>query len=330
MNDIVVKKNSQYLRSQIIKLLNDGEFHSGESLAKLFSLSRSAISNHIKALSELGIDIYKVKGKGYRLASTIELLDLAVINESLSVQEQALIEVFNITNSTNDYIKQRLNELPSGHVCFAESQTQGRGRHGRKWVSPYGASLYCSMAWHFSSGYQALNGLSLVIGVVLNNTLKELGIQGCKLKWPNDLYYNDKKLAGILIEVEGQVGGSTSAVIGIGLNLSLPDNIEGIDQAFTDLREAHPDGAILKNKIAGNLVKNLWRALRCFETEGLEPFIRDWEVSDQFYNKPVRLIMGSEEKLGICRGIAKSGAILIDDGEHVEAFYGGEISVRHG
>lgn len=329
---------SQQLRNRLLLSLNDQQFHSGEALAAEFSLSRSAISNHIKALRDIGIEIYSVKGRGYKLATTIELLNVDALNNLLLAdvknedflrdKPEASVQVASITGSTNDLIKQQINKQ-SGLVCIAEAQTAGRGRRGRKWVSPFGSSIYMSMLWHFSDGYQAMSGLSLMVGVVLNQTLQAFGVDTCKLKWPNDLYYEQQKLAGILIEVEGQVGASASAIIGVGLNIKLPNDVKGIDQAFTDL-SAINSSTISRNNFAAAFISHLWQALPQFEQQGLKPFMQSWEQADLYVNKPVVLISENNETRGISRGIDATGALLLEVNGNVSAYHGGEISVRAG
>lgn len=339
---IIVNKHKlvQHIRNSILVCLNDKQFHSGEALAEQFQLSRSAISNHVKALNALGLEIYSVKGRGYKLARSVDLLSGDIIvkqvltnisDSKCALSPATLIQVENIVGSTNDVIKSQIQHA-SGSVCMAEAQTAGRGRRGRKWVSPYGSSLYMSMLWHFGNGYQAVAGLSLMVGVVLNQTLQSFGISNCKLKWPNDLYFEQQKLAGILIEVEGQVGASASAIIGIGVNIALPNNVAGIDQAFTDLIQANANTAnvedISRNAFAAKLISNLWQTLPLFEDQGLAPFLDGWEQADLYVNKHVVLISGEHTTYGISRGIDNSGALLLEIGGKVNAYHGGEISVR--
>ena len=353
----IEKLSPEQTRTAILHLLNDNEFHSGEALASRLNLSRSAISNHIKVLNELGLPIFSVKGRGYKLAEEIELLVkdklISLLSASQDTDISNLVSVENVVGSTNDLIKllasrksvDAKQSVNSGYCCFAEAQTAGRGRRGRKWVSPYGASLYCSMLWHFDEGYQAMSGLSLMVGVVLNQTLQEFGVETCQLKWPNDLLYEHQKLAGILIEVEGHADTSVSAIIGIGVNIKLPDELDGIDQAFTDINHICADRqqpAISRNVLAATLVKNLWRALPIFERQGLQPFLDSWQQADLYANKAVRLLAGKTEIRGVSRGINASGALLLEvedsnvknaDGKastKIEAFHGGEISVRAG
>lgn len=324
------KESSQRIRTLLIKTLQDGNFHSGEDLAETFDLSRSAISNHVKALCELGLEIFSVKGRGYKLANPIELLSHSQINQFLSPSnkpQNSLIHVENLVTSTNDVIKAQLHSAESGYCCLAEAQSAGRGRRGRTWVSPYASSLYFSMLWRFSSGYQAMAGLSLMVGVIVNDTLNELGLAQCQLKWPNDIYVNNQKLAGILIEVEGQVGASASAIIGIGVNIRLPNNIEGIDQAFTDLYSIS-EQEISRNKFAALLIQNLWQALPLFENDGMKPFIKRWLQADLYHNKVIKLLSGENVTIGLSRGIDETGALLLEIDGKIKAFHGGEISVR--
>ncbi len=331
------RRNTLHIRTSLLNKLQDCEFHSGEDLAKYFELSRSAISNHIRVLSGLGLEIFSVKGRGYKLAQKIELLSHTRIIENLSLHNQRkkdLIRIENIVTSTNDLVKIASNEQPlplSGFCCLAEAQTAGRGRRGRTWVSPYGSSLYFSMLWHFASGYQAMAGLSVMVGVVVNRTLQNLGINGCKLKWPNDVFYNHKKLAGILIEVEGQVGSDACAIIGIGINLQLPSNVQGIEQAFTDTASIN-ENKVSRNAFASQLIENLWQALPEFEKTGLSTFLNEWKQADLYINQTINLVAGAKITSGICRGIDPNGAILLElksaTGILLKAFHGGEISVR--
>jgi BirA family biotin operon repressor/biotin-[acetyl-CoA-carboxylase] ligase len=324
---------SQAFRTEIIKKLQDGNFHSGETLASVFNVSRSAISNHIKAINDLGLEIYSVKGRGYKLAADIELLSHNQIISALPnvYQNKAqLVRVENVVSSTNDLVKvmsQGPEQVDSGYCCLAEAQSSGRGRRGKAWVSPYASSLYFSMLWRFASGYQAMAGLSLMVGVVVNDTLNDLGIKDCRLKWPNDIYHGKQKLAGILIEVEGQIGASVSAIIGIGVNIHLPESVEGIDQAFTDLHSIiHTK--VSRNKFAALLIEKLWQALPLFEKNGMSPFMTRWKDADLYYNQPVQLIAGKNVTKGISKGIDQAGALLLEIDGKVETFHGGEISVR--
>lgn len=322
-----MSKSSELVRGNLLSILADNRFHSGETLGVTLGISRAAISNHIKVLSSLGLDIFSVTGKGYRLAQPLTLLNSHKIREQLASNHTADLEILNVIGSTNQYLKDKSIAIHNGHCCLAEAQTAGRGRHGRKWVSPYGASLYLSMHWSFSGGYSVLGGLSLAVGVAIVDALNECGIKGIQLKWPNDIYAQGKKLAGVLIEVEGQIGSGCRAIIGVGLNVALPKNIQEIGQPWIDLSQL--SGPLIdRNILAGTLVSELTKSLALFESRGLDPFISKWRELDVYANQGVKLIMGQQTISGISRGIDASGAILVETKQGVKAYHGGEISVR--
>lgn len=319
--------SSELVRGRLLSILADNQFHSGQALGLELGTTRATISNHIKMLTSLGLDIYSVTGKGYRLAQPLNLLNLAEIKQALTPSHVGEVEVLNVIGSTNQYIKDKLSVIKSGHCCLAEAQTAGRGRHGRKWVSPYAASLYLSMHWSFAGGYAVLGGLSLAVGVAIVNALGACGVQGVRLKWPNDIYAQGKKLAGVLIEVEGQMGAECQAVIGIGLNVTLPNNVNEISQPWTDLN-ALCQQPLDRNKVAGALISELHKSLAVFESSGLDNFIEQWRSLDIYANQAVKLIIGKKDISGISRGIDANGAILLETEQGVRAYHGGEISVR--
>ncbi|OBT12029.1 biotin--[acetyl-CoA-carboxylase] ligase [Vibrio sp. UCD-FRSSP16_10] len=308
---------------KLIQLLSGGEFHSGEQLGEQFGVSRAAIARHIKSIQDLGIDIYSVKGKGYRLDQPLDLLNQQTLIEQLDTP----IEVIPIIDSTNQHMLGQ-QDLESGSVCVAEYQTQGRGRRGREWVSPFGSNIYYSMYWRLEAGLPAAMGISLVIGLALVDALEQLGIEGLKLKWPNDVYYNNKKLAGILVELSGQAGDAANLVIGVGLNVSMPEHVQGIGQPWTSLKEISGGKTLLRNDIVIALTKALKSSIAVYEQESLKPFLAKWNQYDNFIEQPIKLLMGNREIKGICKGINAQGALLLDTGHEIESFIGGEISVR--
>ena len=181
----------------LISLLADGEFHSGEQLGEKLGMSRAAINKHVQTLRDWGVDVFTVPGKGYSLPEPIQLLDASLIHSQL---DGGNITVLPVIDSTNQYLMDRIGQLESGDACVAEYQQAGRGRRGRKWFSPFGANLYLSMFWRLEQGPAAAIGLSLVIGIVMAEVLRDLGAEKVRVKWPNDLYLLDRKLAGINID----------------------------------------------------------------------------------------------------------------------------------
>lgn len=310
-------------RLALIKLLADGQFHSGEKLGETLGMSRAAISKHIKVLQQWGVDVFRVQGKGYCLPAPLDLLDEKVLEETLQVPGFELIPVI---DSTNQYLLDRVGQIPSGTACMAEYQQAGRGRRGRAWFSPFGSNLYLSMYWRLDAGMAAAMGLSLAVGVSMAQTLEALGAEGVKVKWPNDLYWDDKKLAGILVEMTGQAGDAAHLVIGMGLNVSMPATNE-VDQSWANLRDTCqtlPD----KNTLAAALINGVTEALKQYEASGMAGFVAQWARYDNFRDRNVKLLLGERVVKGVARGINEQGALLLETDTGITPYLGGEISLR--
>ncbi|MFP2241313.1 bifunctional biotin--[acetyl-CoA-carboxylase] ligase/biotin operon repressor BirA [Pseudescherichia vulneris] len=308
----------------LISLLSDGEFHSGEQLGERLGMSRAAINKHIQTLRDWGVDVFTVPGKGYSLPEPIQLLNEEFIRSNI---QTGAVTVLPVIDSTNQYLLERLATLESGDACVAEYQQAGRGRRGRKWFSPFGANLYLSMYWRLDQGPAAAIGLSLVIGIVMAEVLQSLGAEKVRVKWPNDLYLMDRKLAGILVELTGKTGDAAQIVIGAGINLAMRRvESEVINQGWINLQEAGI--RIDRNMLAVRLIKELRAALLLFELEGLAPYLSRWERLDNFIDRPVKLIIGEKEIFGISRGIDTQGALLLEQDGVIKPWMGGEISLR--
>jgi BirA family biotin operon repressor/biotin-[acetyl-CoA-carboxylase] ligase len=322
-----MRKESEKMRSLLLQILSDGQFHSGEALGQHLGISRTAVSNYVKGLSDLGLEIFSVTGKGYKLAKPLIFLSHEQISKELTTPDSVQLEVLNVIDSTNQYLKNKHQDVENGHVVIAEAQTAGRGRRGRQWVSPYGSSLYLSLYWNFPAGYQAIGGLSLAIGVAVVQALHSLSVLNIQLKWPNDIYLDGKKLAGVLVEVEGQMGAACDSIIGVGLNINLPDGIAGIDQPFTDLTHS-AQADINRNSLAAHLINQLYNVCRQFEKEGLLPFVETWQSLDLYQDKAIKLIAGNNIVEGIGRGIDNAGGLIVEVDGVRKAYYGGEVSVK--
>ncbi len=308
----------------LISILADAEFHSGEQLGERLGMSRAAINKHIQTLRDWGVDVFTVPGKGYSLPEPIQLLDEEQIARQI---EHGRVTVLPVIDSTNQYLLDRLSELQLGDACVAEYQQAGRGRRGRKWFSPFGSNLYLSMYWRLEQGPAAAIGLSLVIGIVIAEVLQSLGADKVRVKWPNDLYLQDRKLSGILVELTGKTGDAAQIVSGAGINLMMR-RVESdvVNQGWISLQEAGI--SIDRNTLAACLIKELRAGFKLFENEGLAPYLTRWEKLDNFINRPVKLIIGDKEIFGISRGIDAQGALLLEQDGMVKPWIGGEISLR--
>jgi len=321
------------MRRRLLNLLSDGEFHSGEALGVSLGVSRMAVWKHLKALREMGVDFTVVRGKGYCLPSSLELLDrdrILAAATAASTDGIDSIEVFLEVDSTNNWLRERaLNGAPSGTVCVAEMQLAGRGRRGRTWVSPFAANLYLSLLWRSANGATALAGLGLVTGIALLRALRGCGIEGAGLKWPNDILVGDAKLAGVLIDVVGESSGPCIVIVGIGVNVCMSSGeAAAIDQRWTDVHHLSGDNSLSRNVLAARILDELIPAIESFDAEGLQPFLGEWRQSDVLSGRKVGLTLPNEYITGTACGIDDVGALLVDTGDGCRRFLSGDVSVR--
>ena len=318
-------------KHKIVQILSDGEFHSGEVIGKKLGISRAAVSEHIKNLSKIGLDIFSITGKGYQLAGGLSLLDIEHINQSCSAG--TALEIFPVIPSTNEYLMDLIKSektLSDGHTVLAECQTQGKGRRGRTWQSPFGSHVYLSQYRTMDNGLSAASGLSLAIGIAVLNTINIFSNKECKLKWPNDLLVDGKKIAGILVEAEGQADGICHLVIGIGINIDMPAvNASDIDQPWTDLNTI-ADNPVDRNEFIARLLELLDDVYKEYKLNRLDNLFELWNQNNAFLNQVVELTSTSKVQVGKCLGIDTSGALLLEDlkTKVTSKIFGGEVSLR--
>ncbi|WP_309143300.1 bifunctional biotin--[acetyl-CoA-carboxylase] ligase/biotin operon repressor BirA [Microbulbifer okhotskensis] len=330
MQDVIVKTALEQLRP-VLELLADGEIHSGESLGVALGVSRAAVWKQLQKLEQYGLTLESMKGRGYRLLGGLDLLSAEAIRSQLDDSAQGLLKellVFDEVGSTNSLLLEQMEE-GRGHAVavLAERQSAGRGRRGRNWISPYGSSISLSVGWEFSGGVQGLEGLSLAVGVAVAGALQRFSVPGVRLKWPNDIWCQGRKLAGVLLELKGDLTDRCSVVIGIGLNSGLCAKTAGeIDQPWADLQEVSP--GVTRNELAAAILSELLALLASYSQRGFE-FYRDaWLALDQFSGQPVRLQSGSLSWTGTAAGVDESGALVLNMEDGQKSFHGGEISLR--
>lgn len=312
----------------VLKRMADGRYHSGEELGELLGVSRAAVWKVLKKFEQLGVSVLSIKGKGYCVDGGLDILDINRISPQIPSTLQ--IKLFNQIDSTNTYLLR--SRSPSRAVCIAESQTAGRGRRGRHWVTPFAKNICFSIAWQFEGGIAALEGLSLVVGVLVVRVLRRIGIDGIKLKWPNDILYRNKKLGGVLIEISGDPLGECMAVIGLGLNISVPDSsAAAIEQPWINLNEIFFESNLSpvgRNELIASLLTEIAEALATYQHDRLLAYRDEWLTYAAYLGNLIQLDVGGVQYEGILKGINQAGAVIIqiDDLEH--AFHGGEISLR--
>ena len=316
----------------LLNLLADGEFHSGESLGQALGVSRAAVWKQLKKLESLGLVCHSVKGRGYRVPGGIDLLQRerfeALLTPEVLGQLDAITLELSLPSTNRLAMEQAQQGLRHGCLYLAEQQTAGRGRRGRSWVSPFARNLYFSLTWSFAGGAAALEGLSLLVGLALQQGLASIGIDGVKLKWPNDLLYDGRKLAGVLLEMSGDASGQCQVVIGVGLNVAMPDAAaDSVDQPWIDLQRVvrKPPN---RTEVLAALLNGLVPMLRQFEQQGFAPFQQAWQQHNAHQGQTVELTTESYSQRGVCVGVDSSGALLLETDTGVQSFYGGELSLR--
>lgn len=321
------------LTFQTLRMLADGEFRSGEAMARVLGVSRASVWNALHALDQSGIEIFKVRGRGYRLAEPLSLLAGDAVESALgAAAPRFAVEVLDSVESTNTLLLRRAAAgAASGAVIAAEWQTAGRGRRGRAWHALPGAALTFSLLWRFEQGAGALAGLSLAVGVAVVRALETTGVREAGLKWPNDVLWRGRKLAGILIEVQGDVLGPSIAVIGVGLNCRMPAALlERIDQPAVDVASAG-GAAPERNELLASLLIELDRVLKVFARDGFAPFRAEWQKSHVYQGKPVRIALPDGGIVnGTAEGVAENGALLLATQSGHLRFHSGDVSLRAG
>lgn len=298
--------------TEIVTLLNDGEFHNETSIGQQSNISRTAVWKMIKKMKNFQISIQSVRGKSYLLQQPLFLLSKQKIKSAVKTKSLH-IDLFEQIGSTNEYLKtiKNSNKL---HICTAEMQTHGKGRFQRRWHSPFGQNIYLSLRYVFNKDVSALAGLSLVCGIAVCNAIETVCQfpQDILVKWPNDIICDDKKLTGILIEIQAETHGLCSVIIGIGLNTNMEaaDNDKKINQHWTSIKKLtgiYQD----RNQLCSALINQLIDGLSSFEQKGFNPFLALWKKRDHLFEKPVRLKSGQQEFHGKGAGINEQGHLLL-------------------
>jgi BirA family transcriptional regulator, biotin operon repressor / biotin---[acetyl-CoA-carboxylase] ligase len=313
----------------ILNLLADGQFHSGEALAQRFKVTRATIWNAVKHAESLGVTIFSVRGRGYKMPQAIDLLDEKLVLAAIGEQRAWFnLQILDEVASTNTYLMQQKG-IAHATCVAAHMQTHGKGRRGRTWVSQLGASLTFSLLWRFQCGAAALSGLSLAVGVALIRAFNSLGVDSVQLKWPNDVLVDSKKLAGILIELQGDLEGPSAAVIGIGINLNLPKNVlQSIDQPAIDLANVSAN-KIDQSMLLGVILKHLAEVLSSFESHGFIGLQNEWISYHAYQNRQVKMLLpNGTEVIGTVKNVADDGILLVETPLGLQRFSAGEISLR--
>jgi BirA family transcriptional regulator, biotin operon repressor / biotin---[acetyl-CoA-carboxylase] ligase len=319
----------------LLARLADGRLHSVERLAQDLNTSRAEVSKGVERLRGLGLEILSLPRRGYRLASPAELLDARRIGAELDPRQRHLfrnIELLFEVDSTNSRLL-AAEPPPSGtaDACLAELQHAGRGRRGRRWIAPFGAGISMSVAWTFADRPRTLPALSLAVGVAVIRAARRAGADGVKLKWPNDIWFNDRKIGGVLTELRAETSGPAHVVIGVGINVDLaPAARRAVEAAGTHVAALSDACALApsRNRVAGAILDELLSMLRVFEREGFAAFRDAWTALDALGGRPATLLLADNSVSGKASGVDSDGALLLDTGYGMRRFVSGEASLR--
>jgi BirA family biotin operon repressor/biotin-[acetyl-CoA-carboxylase] ligase len=318
------------LTFRALHLLSAEGFRSGEQLASSLGVSRTSVWKAFRDLEAAGVTLLRKRGCGYRLATAIDWLDSARVGRHLGAHRNTYeLRTIDVVESTNTTLLQHaVAGAPAGLMLAAELQTRGRGRRGRAWYAGLGGALTFSVLWRFEQGAGFLAGLGLAVGVALVRALRSVGVEGAMLKWPNDLLVRHQKLAGTLVEIQGDVLGPSVAVVGVGINFRLDASTrERVDQAATDLVGVGVTHD--RNGVLGRVLWHLAEVLNAFRDHGFGPLRDEWESYHVYAGRAVavRLPNGSREE-GTVAGADDDGALLLQTRSGLRRFHSGEVSLR--
>lgn len=303
--------------SSLLECLSDCQPKVRSDLMSFLKLNSDELVQEIALLRELGLNIQE-ENNVCQLVPEMPLLNPQAISTALFPYS---VHYHRTISSTNEFITNQINQLKKGDLCLAEYQTAGRGRRGRQWLSPFAGQLIFSFYWTIDPK-KALDGLSLVIGLAIAEALN------AKVKWPNDVLLSGRKLGGILVEIINHKNGLLNLVVGIGINVKLPQSTEiEISQPYAQLTEQDPD--IDREKILIKVIQRIYSRLAQFEEKGIdEEFMQKWINHNEFFGDEVNVFTEQGAISGIEQGIDKRGylKVIIDEGERY--FNAGEVSLR--
>ena len=318
------------LTLRLLRLLSHVELRSGRQLARTLGVSRNSVWQALSGVEAAGVGLIRVRGRGYRLTHPVDWLDATCVREHLGAHSHCFdVRMVDVVDSTSTaLLAQASGDATDGMVLAAEFQRHGRGRRGRAWYGGIGGALTFSVLWRFEQVAGLLAGLGPAVGVALVRALRDLGVAEAMLKWPNDVLVGYRKLAGTLVEIQGDVLGPSLAVVGVGLNCRL-DSVtrQHVDQAVTDLRGTGVSAD--RSRVLAAVLVHLAEVRQVFAQHGFAPLRREWERYHVYAHRPVtlRLPDGSSEE-GTVAGVDDDGSLLLQTSSGLRRFHSAEVSLR--
>ena len=319
----------------LLLMLADGRLHSGERLAQALGVSRAAVWKGIERLRMRGVEIEALPRRGYQLTDAVELLEERAIRAAVAGDRLNCLRSLDLLFDVDSTNTRLLARGPPPHGCadvvLSELQHAGRGRRGRPWIAPFGGSIALSMNWSFTDASRASPSLSLCVGVAIARALQRSGASGVGLKWPNDIWFDDRKMGGILIEVRAEASGPAHVVIGVGLNVRLSSGMRAQIEASGVKAAAVADACAAppsRNFIAGAIIDALLSMLADFERDGFSGYREAWMALDVLRDRSAQVLMGETVICGTARGVDAHGALRLERDGSLQEFVSGEVSLR--
>lgn len=318
------------MNTRLLDILSDGRFHSGDSLGAAIGLTRGAVWKQLERLErETGLQVQRVRGKGYRLEAPISLLDRALLEKAATELGYGIYLLPEVDSTSSEALRLlQARQAVAPFVVLAESQTRGRGRRGRTWQSPVAENLYLSIAYPVTGGLAQLQGASLCVGLAVLDALGPLELADVGLKWPNDILVDGRKLGGVLLELVGDPQDICHVVIGIGLNVN-SRLLDAVQQPWTSLYRVLGQ-RIDRSELALCLMRSLARYWGVQQREGFGALREEWEAAHLWQGR--RCVLSSEGGRaveGVVLGVTNDGSLRLDLAQAGEqAFCAGELSLR--
>ncbi|MEN6462145.1 MAG: biotin--[acetyl-CoA-carboxylase] ligase [Syntrophomonas sp.] len=318
------------MRERILEELykHRDDFISGSQLASQLGISRVAVWKHIDALKDEGLEIEGISGKGYHLINAYNLVLPDEFSKQINTRFAGkVVRYYPQIDSTNEMAKRiyKQEKPPQGTVVLARKQTGGKGRRGRQWQSPPGG-LWFSIILNPELPLPQIAILSLVCAVAVCHALKAFSPSPPMIKWPNDIFINGKKVAGILLEVSGELDHTDYVIAGIGINVNIETRLlpEAIRDTTTSLLEEN-DHCLDHSRVLALVLSNLERYYLQFTEEGFQNILMEFKEECLHLGKAVKISRGNRDIEGVNIDIDESGNLIIDTGAGIEKITTGDV-----
>lgn len=306
---------------EILNSLDDKKYVSGQDIADNLGISRAAISKNIKSLKDnYQIEIFSNSKIGYILDEKLDLIKQDELEKAFQN-----VNYFYSIDSTSKYAIENQGNFKDNAIIITEHQTDGFGRFNRKWISPFGKNIYCTLIEIVDLDISKLNGLSLVMAISIAKILNRLNLDA-KIKWPNDIYINNKKIGGVLINISAEMNDRAKLFIGFGLNVNMRNN-QDITKNWTSIKLESNRHANRTNLLI-QIINTIREDLITFAKEGFSFFKEDYENLNYLKDKEFTLIL-ADKKFTNCKykGLSGIGEIIIENNNASYSFSSGDISI---